>query len=178
MLVEQTPLPGALAELLGGLLPLEVLVPRAPGLGEAGEEGRGTLEIIERDRSDGANRLRADIAWDCQDWAATGRRLEALLNDRWRDPSPLTPSEQTDLIRAAIAYSLNSDLSGAQRLGQRYGAAMARTEQAAAFEVLTRVDNTPGDVRFSDLASLIASIDTLDSFMEPFRARFQGGGES
>ena len=118
------------------------------------------------------------IAWDRQDWAATGRRLEALLNDRWRDPSPLTPSEQTDLIRAAIAYSLNSDLSGAQRLGQRYGAAMARTEQAAAFEVLTRVDNTPGDVRFSDLASHIASIDTLDSFMEPFRARFQGGGES
>lgn len=138
----------------------------------------GALEIIERDRSDGANRLRADIAWDRQDWAATGRRLEALLNDRWRDPSPLTPSEQTDLIRAAIAYSLNSDLLGAQRLGQRYGAAMARTEQAAAFEVLTRVDNTPGDVRFSDLASHIASIDTLDSFMEPFRARFQGGGES
>ena len=57
-----------------------------------------------------------------------------------------------------------------------FGAAMAQTDQAAAFELLT--DNTlpAGNVRFNDLAGQIAGIDTLDAFMEPFRRRFDGGG--
>ena len=79
-------------------------------------------------------------------------------------------------MRAAIAYSLSGDRGAAGRLGRRYGEAMAITEGAAAFEVLTDDDTPPGNVRFSDLAARIARIDTLDAFMEPFRARFNNGG--
>lgn len=136
------------------------------------------LDLITRDRSPAANRLRADVAWDQQDWASTGRRLEALLGNRHARPDPLTPAEQTDLVRASIAYSLAGDQASTLRLGQRYGEAMAQTNQAAAFSVLTS-DSTPGgNVRFSDLAGRIASIDTLDAFMEPFRARFDQAADS
>lgn len=134
------------------------------------------LELIAGDTSPEAIRLRADIAWENRDWPSTGRRLERILADRYQDSAPLTPSEQNDLMRAAIAYSLSEDRDSSERLGERYGDAMDLTDQSAAFELLT--DNTlpAGNVRFNDLAGQIAGIDTLDAFMEPFRRRFDGGG--
>ena len=134
------------------------------------------LELIATDRSDAANRLRADVAWTERDWPMAGRRLEALLGNRYASQTPLDPSEQSDVMRAAIAYSLARDNAAAARLGERYGEAMDATEQAAAFELLTDENAPAGNARFSDLASRIASIDTLDAFMEPFRERFTNGG--
>jgi len=134
------------------------------------------LELIATDRSDAANRLRADVAWTERDWPMAGRRLEALLGNRYASEAPLDPSEQSDVMRAAIAYSLARDNAAAARLGERYGEAMDATEQAAAFELLTDENAPAGNARFSDLASRIASIDTLDAFMEPFRERFTNGG--
>ncbi|MBO6796817.1 hypothetical protein [Maricaulis sp.] len=134
------------------------------------------LELIAGDTSPEAIRLRADIAWENRDWPATGRRLERILADRYQDAAPLTPSEQNDLMRAAIAYSLSEDRDSSARLGERYGAAMDLTDQAAAFELLTDNSLPAGNVRFNDLAGQIAGIDTLDAFMEPFRRRFDGGG--
>ncbi|MAK63212.1 MAG: hypothetical protein CMF75_00475, partial [Maricaulis sp.] len=68
------------------------------------------------------------------------------------------------------------DTAGARRLGQRYGPAMGETDQAAAFALLTDDDARAGSARFSDLATRIASIDTLEAFIEPFRDRFNNGG--
>lgn len=147
----------------------------ARALSELGRHEQA-LELIEGDQSPAAARLRADVAWAQRDWPNTGRRLEAILGNRYLDDAPLTPSEQTDLVRAAIAYSMSGDRAASGRLGRRYGEAMATTERAAAFEVLTDDDSPPSDVRFSDLAARIARIDTLDAFMEPFRARFNNGG--
>ncbi|MHA6287040.1 tetratricopeptide repeat protein [Maricaulis sp. CAU 1757] len=136
------------------------------------------LELIASDRSDAANRLRADVAWTQREWDMAGTRLEAILGNRYVDSAPLSPSEEADLMRAAIAYSLARNSAGSSRLGQRYGAAMERTDQAAAFELLTSEDAPSGNIRFSDMATRIASIDTLEAFMQPFRARFSEGGES
>ena len=147
----------------------------ARALSELGRHEQA-LELIADDQSAAAARLRADVAWAQRDWPNTGRRLEGILANRYLDPAPLTPSEQSDLVRAAIAYSMSGDRAAAGRIGRRYGEAMAITERAAAFEVLTDDDVPPGDVRFTDLAARIARIDTLDAFMEPFRARFNNGG--
>ncbi|WP_417479942.1 hypothetical protein [Maricaulis maris] len=147
----------------------------ARALSELGRSDQA-LELIASDQSEAASRLRADVAWTQRDWRNAGRRLEGILGNRHSDPAPLVPTEEDDLLRAAIAYSLSRDTASAVRLGQRYGEAMAQTDQAAAFSLLTDDDATPGNVRFSDMASRIASIDTLDAFMEPFRARFVNGG--
>ena len=135
------------------------------------------LELVEDNHTDAADRLRADVAWDLQDWPTAGRSLEVILGQRHQQRRALSDSEQSDLIRAAIAYSLSGDVVSAIRLGERYGEAMAVTEQAAAFEVLTANDAMPGDVRLADMTGRIASIDTLDAFMEPFRARFNSNND-
>ncbi|MEE2567058.1 hypothetical protein [Hyphobacterium marinum] len=133
------------------------------------------LELVENDSSETAVRLRADVAWDRRDWPDAGRRLEAALGNRWSEDSPLQPSEQTDILRAAIAYNLAGERSNIVRLRERYGAAMAATDQAAAFSVLTSDATVSGDARVGDLARQVADIDTLDAFMDRFRERFAGG---
>lgn len=133
------------------------------------------LELVENDTSATAVRLRADVAWDRRDWPDAGRRLEAALGNRWSDDSPLEPSEQTDILRAAIAYNLAGERSNIIRLRERYATAMAATDQAAAFSVLTSEATVSGDARVGDLARQVADIDTLDAFMERFRERFAGG---
>ena len=160
-------------------LPSELVSERylleARALAELGRHDQA-LELVVRDRSPGAARLRADIAWDQRDWAAAGQRLEAILGGRFQDDTSLDLSEEADVMRAAIAYSLARDTVAANRLGDRYSALMAETDQSAAFALLTDEDARQGNVRFSDLAGRIASIDTLEAFMEPFRARFNNGG--
>jgi tetratricopeptide (TPR) repeat protein len=132
------------------------------------------LDLIRNDRTPAASRLRADIAWEQRDWSQSGRRLEAILGDRWEESAPLRSSEVGDLLRAAIAYSLAGDRAGSRRLAERYGTLMADSDQAQAFSVLTNENVTPGDVRIRDLANRIADIDTLSAFMDEFRGRFSG----
>ncbi len=147
----------------------------ARALAEMGRADQA-LELISSDQSAAATRLRADVAWTQRDWRNAGRRLEGILGNRFSDPAPLELTEQDDVLRAAIAFSLARDSDAAGRLGQRYGDAMSQTDQAVAFNLLTNDDATPGNIRFTDMASRIASIDTLEAFMEPFRARFVNGG--
>ena len=147
----------------------------ARALSELGRHDQA-LELISTDQSEAANRLRADVAWTRRDWATAGRRLEGILGNRYAEEERLDLSEQADVMRAAISYSLARDTAGSRRLGQRYGPAMDRTDQAAAFALLTDDEARAGNVRFSDLATRIASIDTLEAFIEPFRDRFNNGG--
>ncbi|GJL97123.1 MAG: hypothetical protein DHS20C06_09400 [Hyphobacterium sp.] len=135
------------------------------------------LELIERDTSERARRLRADVAWARRDWADAGRRIEAALANRWRDDAPLSIDEQADVLRAAIAHNLAEDRASIDRLTSRYGTQMEATDQAEAFAVLTDDNAVSGDVQIGDLARQIAGVDTLDAFMSRFRQRFSDEGE-
>jgi tetratricopeptide (TPR) repeat protein len=156
-------------------LPSELVAERrlleARSLSELGRHEHA-LELIERDTSEEARRLRADIAWAQRNWPDAGRRIEAALANRWSNPDPLTIDEQADVLRAAIAYNLAEDRASIDRLTTRYGAQMAVTDQAEAFDVLTSDTAVSGDVRIGDLARQIAGVDTLDAFMGRFRDRF------
>lgn len=143
----------------------------ARALSELGRHDHA-LELIERDTSERARRLRADVAWARRDWPDAGRRIEAALADRWSRGGELTMDEQADVLRAAIAYNLAGDRDALERLTGRYGTMMAETDEADSFSVLTSRNATSGDTRIGDLARQIAGVDTLDAFMGRFRQRF------
>jgi tetratricopeptide (TPR) repeat protein len=164
--IRSTRIAGLPSELVGERRILE-----ARALSELGRHEHA-LELIERDTSEEARRLRADIAWAQRNWPDAGRRIEAALANRWSNPDPLTIDEQADVLRAAIAYNLAEDRASIDRLTTRYGAQMAVTDQAEAFDVLTSDTAVSGDVRIGDLARQIAGVDTLDAFMGRFRDRF------
>jgi predicted negative regulator of RcsB-dependent stress response len=116
------------------------------------------LELISGDRSPEADRLRADIAWDGRRWAEAGRRLEAVLGERWREASSLNDIEAHDVLRAALAYALAEDRAGLERVEARYGAAMAESRHAEAFALVSDSTGRSSDARLSALASTLSDV--------------------
>ncbi|HTQ14915.1 MAG TPA: hypothetical protein VMH86_13655 [Rhizomicrobium sp.] len=126
------------------------------------------LDMIATDEAPDSRRLRADIYWESGNWAVAGQKAEELIGARYADATPLTPDERTEVMRAAIAYSLAADQPSLDRLRGHFAAKMNASPDASAFAVVTQTIDTQG-TQFRDLAGKIASIDTLEAFMKDFR---------
>ena len=85
---------------------------------------------------------------------------------------PLTPDERQNVMRAAIAYSLADDEASLDRLRTHFGPKMKTSADASAFAVVTQNIDLQG-VAFRDMAGKIASVDTLEGFMQDFKKRFE-----
>ena len=59
------------------------------------------LDIITNVGGREAIRLRSDIYWASRRWRESAEQIELLYGDRWRDFQPLSPTEKSDVIRAA-----------------------------------------------------------------------------
>jgi hypothetical protein len=76
-------------------------------------------------------------------------------------------------MRAAIAYSLANDQTDLERLRGHFAAKMKASPDASAFAVVTQDIDSQGTA-FRDQAAQIASIDTLETFMQDFRKHYDG----
>lgn len=150
--IERTRIAGLPAELVTSrrLLQARALA----GLNRADQ----ALELISGDRSAEADRLRADIAWDGRRWDEAGRRLEAVLGDRWREALSLSDIEAHDVLRAALAYALAGERASLERVETRYGAAMADSRHANAFALVSDSTGRSSDPRLSALASSLSDV--------------------
>jgi hypothetical protein len=129
------------------------------------------LDMIATDEQPDSRRLRADIYWESGNWAIAGQKAEELAGPRTSDATPLTPGERQDVMRSAIAYSLAADQTSLDRLREHFAAKMKASPDASGFAVVTESIDTQGTA-FRDLAGKIASIDTLEAFMQDFRKRY------
>ncbi|HUO94219.1 MAG TPA: hypothetical protein VMU22_14940, partial [Rhizomicrobium sp.] len=129
------------------------------------------LDLIAVDESPDTRKLRADIYWESGNWAVAAQMSEQLVGDRWNDAVPLNPEERQNLMRAAIAYSLADDEASLDRLRTHFMPKMKQTPDASAFAVVTQNIELQGTA-FRDLAGKIASVDTLEGFMQDFKKRF------
>jgi hypothetical protein len=130
------------------------------------------LDMIAVDDQPDSRRLRADIYWESGNWAVTGQKTEDLLGTRWSDAAPLTVEERHDVMRAAISYSLAGDEIDLDRLRGHFTAKMQASPDASAFAVVSQNIDTQGTA-FRDQAGQIASIDTLETFMQDFRKHYE-----
>ena len=129
------------------------------------------LELITNINSREAGRLRSDILWAARRWRDAGEQIELLYGDRWRQFEPLSDSERSDILRAAIGYALGEEAIGLARLREKYEAKFADGPDRRAFNVVTAPVGTNG-VEFQDIAKKVASIDTLDGFLRDLRTRY------
>jgi hypothetical protein len=125
------------------------------------------LDLLDVDQAADTRALRADIYWQSGNWAVAGQKLEELLEARWSDAPPLTQTERSEVLRAAVAYSLADDETSLDRLRGHFGPKMAGTADANAFAVLAQNIDMHG-ASFRDAAAKIASVDLLTSFMKDF----------
>lgn len=132
------------------------------------------LELIERDRSVEAQRLRADIAWRAKEWPRATAELRALAALLPKD-KPLDDADRAVVLRAGIAAVFADDKIARQNLRRDFAAAMTDTPDKDAFDIVTGDLDIDG-VSVRDLANRIAQTDMLDRFMQSLRARLQAPG--
>jgi tetratricopeptide (TPR) repeat protein len=130
------------------------------------------LDMIATDEQPDSRRLRADIYWESANWAVAGQKSEELVAARFTGTTPLTAAERQDVMRASIAYSLAGDQPSLDRLREHFAAKMKTSPDASAFAVVTASIDTQGTA-FRDLAGKIAAIDTLETFMQDFKKRYE-----
>jgi hypothetical protein len=128
------------------------------------------LDLIADDGSDEAEVLRADISWQGGNWALAAARSELLLGDKWQGDALLSESERLHAMRAAVGYAMAGDVTRLALFRTRFGAKMAKTEDAKAFIVVTEEPETSG-FAVRELAKKLASVETLQAFMTEFRER-------
>ncbi|MDQ2079947.1 hypothetical protein RA307_07130 [Xanthobacteraceae bacterium Astr-EGSB] len=133
------------------------------------------LEVIANVEGREVVRLRSDILWAAKRFRESAEQIELLYGDRWRDWQPLADTERTDVLRAALGYSLADDKLGLDRFRGRYAAKMAEGPDRRAFELVTD-PTVASNAEFRDVARAIAAADTLEGFLREMRARYPETG--
>ncbi|CAN5485575.1 hypothetical protein BH10PSE11_BH10PSE11_22950 [soil metagenome] len=129
------------------------------------------LDIISNIGGREAIRLRSDIYWASRRWRESAEQIELLYGERWRNFQPLTATEKSDVIRAAIGYALAEDAIGLARFRDKYNPKMEGGSDRAAFDLAAK-PVTANSADFARIAKMAATIDTLDGFLREMRVRF------
>ncbi|WP_395942766.1 tetratricopeptide repeat protein [Brevundimonas sp.] len=131
------------------------------------------LEVLDRDASAPAREVRADIFWKQQKWAEAAPIYEARLGDRYKTTgAPLTPSEESWLIRAGVGYSLAGNRAGLDRLHGQYSPFIAKARSANAIRVALD-DSLSGVAGVGDYANLSANADTFVGWVNAAKQDFR-----
>lgn len=126
-------------------------------------------ELVERDRSEDAQRVRAEAAWRARDWQRASAELRTLLGMRNR-AQPLDAHGREAVLRAAVALTLANNTEGVRALYREYAGDMANTPEAVSFEVVASGVQSDGSA-IRDVARAVARTDLMGRFMERLRAR-------
>lgn len=137
------------------------------------DSGRGdlALEMVSSLSGSDVERLRADTLWKAKRWRDAGERLESMLAGRWNEAAPLDDQERSDVIRAAVAYALANDQLALDRFRSKFAKSMQASTNAAIFDVVTSPIQSQGE-DFRDIAKSIATVDTMQNFLEEYRAQY------
>ncbi len=129
------------------------------------------LSVIAGDDGDGANLLRVDIAWREQKWNSAAQALDRVIGPPPEDGTPLDPRTAQLIVDRAVALALAGDGRRLETLRSKYGAAIESTDQAAAFQVLTRPEQTGGLVDLKTIEQRVAEVDVFQDFLNQYRTR-------
>lgn len=130
------------------------------------------LEIIERDTSNDARDLRAEITWKQKNWAAAGPLFEKALGDRYKNPTALSSEEEGKLLRAGVAYSLAGDDQSLARLEGLYRGFIEPSHNPEALRVaLTGLPT--GRVSVADFGRVTADNEAFAGWVARMKVRFK-----
>ncbi|PZA09258.1 tetratricopeptide repeat protein [Rhodopseudomonas palustris] len=129
------------------------------------------LDIISNIAGREAIRLRSDIYWAARRWRESSEQIELYLGDRWKDFTPLSPAEKSDVIRAVVGYALAEDSLGLDRFREKFAPLMTDPADRAAFDIASK-PTAGNSAAFAAIAKMAASVDTLEGFLREMKQRF------
>ncbi|WP_298162343.1 hypothetical protein [Brevundimonas sp.] len=133
------------------------------------------LETLDTDRSPEAQQVRADIFWKQENWAGAAALYEARLGDRHTNTAaPLTPDEESRVIRAGVGYSLARDVGALSRLSRNYEPFKDRARSGAALRIaLDGLDGMEGAANAQDFTGLTAGADTFTGWVNQMKTQLR-----
>jgi hypothetical protein len=129
----------------------------------------GAVELVERDRGEDAQRVRAEAAWRSRDWQRAAAELRTMLGARNRS-QPLDEHGRQVVLRLGVALTLAGDETGVRNLYREYAGDLANTPDADAFEIVAAGINADG-AAIRDVARAVARTDLLGRFIDRMRTR-------
>jgi hypothetical protein len=126
------------------------------------------VELVERDRSENAQRVRAEAAWRARDWQRVSAELRTLLQMRPASQA-LDEDGRQQVLRLAVALTLAGDDDAVRAIYRQYAGDMAHTDEADSFEVIASGVSADGSA-IRDVARAVARTDLLDRFMQRMRS--------
>ena len=127
------------------------------------------LAALDSNKSEAADRVRADIMWQKRDWAGVAAIFARLAGEPPADRKTLDDVRSRYVLSRAVALALNGDLPELATLHRRFSPAMAATPYGADFQVIASVDSGAAD--FQDVMRRISIADDFQAFMDGYRAR-------
>jgi hypothetical protein len=135
------------------------------------------LTVLGADDGREAQSLRAEIYWRWKKWPEAATAFADLLGKSWENEDKIDASTRRLVMQRAVSLSLANNAGQLQDLRQRYARHVTDTPDEQAFEVITAdVDHT--GTNFRQLASTIAQISELETFMTSYRQKLSQGGLS
>lgn len=135
------------------------------------------LAALADDNGRAAQSLRAEIYWRWKKWPEAATAFAKLLEKSWESEDKIDASTRRLVMQRAVSLSLANKADELQTLRNRYARHVTATPDENAFDVITAdVDHT--GTNFRQLASTIAQISELETFMTSYRQKLSQGGLS
>lgn len=132
------------------------------------------IVAIEADSTPQADMLRADAAWGGKDWNLVRTTASALLDGAGET---LSDDERRHVLRWAIAATLDNVPGELGQIRKDFGARMRKGLYSEAFEAIAGSTDANG-MAIPRLSGNLADVDTLEAFMDSYRAAFRPGSSA
>lgn len=130
------------------------------------------LELLSADRTPKGQELRLEILWEMQDWPNVISVAEDALSNRLDLGAPLSMKETENLLKLALAYSFEKNLTQLKYLREYYTPLLSDSPYKAIFDYLTN-DTAPIDPE--DFAMVAKQISTTEDFLKSFKDSIANG---
>jgi tetratricopeptide (TPR) repeat protein len=141
---------------------------RARALLRAGKPDMA-LAPVAGDTSQEATRIRAKIQAEQGNWDKVAGNLAQLLPEPPAEDESLSKAERDRVMRQAVALSMAENSDGLRTLQRRYGDAMAKTQQAETFQMLTSDDTADPTNIDAQLEQVARARSFVDGFLNDLR---------
>ncbi len=148
----------------------EISMLRARALSQQGKPEQAIAFLNDLGPSPNVNRLRADIAWNAGYWDDAGEALaDVIIDENISLTRPLEKEQAALILHRAVALNLAGDRVGLANMREKYSDAMAQTERARVFEVITRPRQSSALADRETLMSIMSEVDLFSDFLNSYK---------
>lgn len=130
------------------------------------------LGVLTNDPTATGALLRLNVLWAMKDWTNVVNRAEDILAARPNLTDALTPTETEVLLKLALGYSFEGDLTQLRYLRDYYSSLIPDNAYKKIFEFLTTNTDTLEPKDFDQIAQQISN---TESFLDIFKAKIAAG---